>query len=87
MWHYLDIPKVVFKKNAIVAIGFYKLENKKIIVLRRMKFYDSVWWLSSIKNKDNLSKNKTLESKNLEILKLQSLIVASNIGWSINKIL
>lgn len=87
MWHYLDIHKIVFENNAIVAIGFYELNNKKIIILRRMKFYDSVWWLSSIKNKDDLNKNKTLESKSLEVLKLKSLIVASNLGWGINKIL
>ena len=56
MWYYLDLPKEVYEKNAIVAVGFYELEKQKIIIISRMKYHEDVWWLSEIKksNKRNL---------------------------------
>ena len=87
MWHYLDIPTIIFEENAIVAVGFYELNNEKIIILRKMNFYNNVFWLALIKRPNKNSENITIESKNLDLLKLKSLIIASEIGWSIKKIL
>ena len=87
MWYYLDFPKEVYEKNAIVAIGFYKAKEEKIIVISRMKYFDSVWWLATIKNPHYNKKNRNLEGKDLEVIKIKSLLVAVELGWKIKKIL
>tara|TARA_B100000579_G_scaffold430404_3_gene443745 strand:+ start:89 stop:355 length:267 start_codon:yes stop_codon:yes gene_type:complete len=84
MWHYTNPSKNDFLNNAMVDTFLYKLNGKNIITIRRFFYYQKeVWWSATISPKDSLKNSIALQSKDLDLLKIKSLLVAKDLGWSI----
>lgn len=60
---------------------FYILNNVKIV-----KIIKKDVWVSIILSGNRFSQIETLNSDNLEVLKLQSLLKAKDMGWDIESV-